>query len=412
MDAAGRGFVVWRHATRDSETGSFVNAELLAARFEPGTGWQDPMLISPPGAAGPDLSVSPMGDVMVVWDQYRSGDGDIDTLARRFTPATGWESTVTLYDGISEAWGSGSSAAAIAGDGSAIAMFSKRGAEGIDLYARHFTPSGGWAPAVPVQIAPSGIAAMAKDVAMDANGRAVAVWRLGDAGVYELWSSRFSGGVWSTPLRVDAALDATSGRAGHAQIAVDPAGNAVIAFDAYEPGRSSVWAAIGGADGTWQAAARFEQPLMHATNLDLASSATGAIMAVWESWSANDTDVPTVRARRFTHAGGWGAIEAVGSSDSLGLFHFPTVAMSAMGVATVVWRGGDANAGIMANRSMPGAGWSTPVRISSTTTGEYDQAAVAAGGVDSAIATWPHTAMPDDDPDSEEPFDLWANVYR
>ena len=85
--------------------------------------------------------------------------------------------------------------------------------------------------------------------------------------------------------------------------------------------------------------------------------------------------------------------------------------MTPTGTATVAFLMGQ---GVWANRyanvGTVGNSWGSPVRISSTGAGGYDPPTVAAGGLDSAIASWPFNPMPVDG--HPTPFDLWANVYR
>jgi hypothetical protein len=408
MDGAGRAFIAWINDIQDPQNETRFYGEVRVSRFDPTTGWVNATIMSPPAtpesfADNLDLAVGVHGEAMVIWNQY-NGTNDVAVMVRRFTPNGGWEPATVLFDATTT-WASGRPAIAIADDGSAIAMWSQRGGDiNLDsqLYARHFSPTVGWEPALPVHVVPGGDA-IADEVAFDAGGHAVAVWTLHLSGS-RVWSSRFSGNSWSTPMRLDEAAwaEGVIGTSGP-RVAVDAAGNATVVFQAWNGDISGIWAAYGTADGAWQPATRLEEDSMYANDADVACDAMGNAMAVWQSWPADGPAMPSIRSRRFSPIHGWGAFQTIESfaADSSS----PEIAMTPSGNATAVFV---SDAAIWANRFV--GVWGTPVRISSTGTGGYDEPVVAAGGLDSAVAAWPYNPAPIDN--HPTPFDLWANVYR
>lgn len=404
MDGAGRAIVVWVNGVPDSEIEGRTYGEVFATRFDPASGWGTRVALSVPAsmtssAGAVDLAVNNMGEAIAVWHQS-DGAGTSDLVARRFTPAGGWSPVTVLHDGTSGAPVSWRPHVAIAGDGTAIAMWSQRAGLDSQLYSRRFAPSSGWGAATQVH-APPGGDALGQDVAIDGSGRAVAVWTV-RAGGGRLWGSRSTAaGGWSTPVRLDDAavaqgvIDSESG-----EVAVDAAGNAVVVMEATDES-SSVWGIVGTAAGAWQPATRLESVDRYANAPHVASAANGDAIAVWQSWPANTSAIPDIRARRIAPGDGWGAVESLEASSAGA--EWPHLAMTPAGTATVVWRSG----GIQATRSVGGGAWSAPERIDDMRSGV---AIVAAGGADSAVAVWTHDPMPV--PNHPTPSDLWANVYR
>lgn len=414
VDAAGRAIVAWRNDVQDPDDETRSYGELHARRYDPAIGWGADVLLTPPATEASnafrfDLAVGPMGDAMVIWTQFHDSAERDDVMVRRFTPGGGWEPSVMLYDGVGTANASGWSRVAVAGDGTAVALYSKRGGDldlDSQLYARYFVPSSGWAAATPIHVVPSGDA-LASDVAMDGSGRAVAVWTLHQGGS-TVWASRFSAaGGWTAPVELDTEAQNQGARDAEAtRLALDASGNAVVVFDAQEENHS-VWAVIGTAGGTWQPATRLEDTTRYANEPDVAVDATGKAIALWKSWPEGPGGaVPDIRARRFTPGSGWSAIQEV-ESFSAGMTS-PAIAMSAMGTATAVWIEG--GVGVWTSRATSGGAWGAPVKISSSGTGGYDEPAIAAGSADTTVVTWPFDPMPVDG--LPTPFDLWANVFR
>lgn len=417
MDGAGRAFVAWINDIQDPENENRFYGEVRVSRFDAATGWSEAMALSPAPSAASfawnlHLAVGPSGDAMAIWNQY-NGTNNVDVMVRRFTPTGGWAPATVLFDATTSSWASGNPKVAIAGDGSAVALWSQRGGDlNLDslLYASHFTPVDGWQPAVLVHAVPSGDA-IVDDVATDAHGNAVAVWTLHLTGG-SMYASRFSGTTWSTPVRIDDGARAAGGfDFSSPSVAVDAAGNAVAVFESWENNDvHGIWATRGTPDGTWQSATRLEDPALYANMSDVACDAMGNAIAVWQSWpGAFEGAMPTVRASRFSPSGGWGPVIPIETSADTSAS--PQVAMTPTGTATVAFIMGQ---GIWANRyanvGTAGNSWGAPVPISSTGAGGYDPPTVAAGGLDSAIAAWPFNPMPVDG--HPTPFDVWANVYR
>ncbi|RYF35685.1 MAG: hypothetical protein EOO25_22175, partial [Comamonadaceae bacterium] len=75
-------------------------------------------------------------------------------------------------------------------------------------------------------------------LAMDASGSAVAVWVQNGAGDASVWSNRYlPGSGWGTPAQVEnLPLDPAQ-----PMVAMDAAGNALVAWHQWENGGSTAW---------------------------------------------------------------------------------------------------------------------------------------------------------------------------
>jgi hypothetical protein len=417
MDGAGRAIVVWSSSSQAPGFEDFSRGWIHANHYDPSSGWGTPIALSPEPTPtsyahsdNVDLAVNAMGEAMAVWVQV-DADDNADLIARRFTPAGGWLPATVLLDATSDTTRGVSwyPRVAIGGDGTATVIWSQRADLDMHLYARRFVPSSGWGPATLIQSQGLGDA-LAGDVAMDGSGNAVAVWSVRSGGG-TLWSSRFAAtGGWSTPQRLDEEINSDgSAEAGYyPRVAVEPAGTAIVVWEA-STSPQSAWARIGAASGAWQPATRLEAAGEAAVGVDIAIDATGDAIAVWHG-----TESISIRARRYTPGAGWGPAETVEStSDNCS---WPRIAMSPDGTATVAWEqnsgSGTGDGDTWTNRFVPGAGWGTPMFIGTPSSGEGERPAVAAaaGGLDSAVAVWPHTPMPIDG--HPTPLDVWANVFR
>ena len=90
MDASGRALAVW--FTLEPGT---PNDNLMASRFDPGTGWSAPVALeaSPRDVVNVDLAMDPAsGRAVVMWTQ--GSDTSVSAAwARHFDPASGWTAT-------------------------------------------------------------------------------------------------------------------------------------------------------------------------------------------------------------------------------------------------------------------------------------------------------------------------------
>jgi hypothetical protein len=139
-------------------------------------------------------------------------------------------------------------------------------------------PAGGLWQA-PVDLSAAGRDAADPRVAVDAQGNAVAVW-YGDNGdnLIVQGAVRAAGGAWQAPVD----LSAAGHNASFPQVAVDAQGNAVAVWNQYDgANRLIVQGAVRPAGGVWQAPIDVSAAGQNAYLPQVAVDAQGNAAAVW-----------------------------------------------------------------------------------------------------------------------------------
>jgi hypothetical protein len=364
VDPSGNAIAVW--SQRD---GAGVST-IMANRFTPAAGWNAAELLTTDDAGdyadSPRVAIDANGNAIAVWTQAGR------TWANRFTPAAGWG----VAERIATEDASGLSdppQVAIDANGNAIAVWIQVGAVGLDVWFNRFSPDTGWG--VPEPIDSIGGVANFPQIALDANGNAVAVWSRKNGGEFsgpsDIWSSHFTpASGWSSAARIetDDAEDALS-----PQVAVDPSGQA---FAVWSQGRG-VWANRFAPGSGWGVAER----IATGSEPRVAVHSDGQAVAVWRGSSS-------ISSSRFSQETGWGVVERITAVNNSFSTSSPQIAIDASGNALTLWqkRGDGGSSQIWANRYTTTTGWGV---AEPTAAGSSPQVAVDANG--QALAVWSHT---------------------
>src|SRR5689334_23004638 len=175
-------------------------------------------------------------------------------------------------------------------------------------------------------------------------GWATAIWT---ARLRELHASHLGPG-WGAPA---AFADHRSFRHAHA-VAAAPDGSAIALFTT-STGLS--WARH--AAGAWSSAASLGES---GSWPSISADRDGNMVAVW-------TTGPTLRAARYLAVSGWQTAESLGTADSV---TSPDVSVSPSGYAVAAWceRRNDGTSWVVANRFVPGSGWTGATALGSVPT--------------------------------------------
>jgi hypothetical protein len=122
----------------------------------------------------------------------------------------------------------------------------------------------------------------------------------------------------------------------------------------------------------------------------VASSSTGDIVVVWESYPNQDGSSTGVFGRQFNAVGAPVGAEFVVNTYTTGPQSFPAVASDANGDFVVVWSSDDgSNQGVFARRfDAAGSPQGSPFQVNSFTTGTQDHPSVAAQGSGGFVVAW------------------------
>ncbi len=370
LDPNGNAVAVWCQSVADG-----TRENIWANRYTIGSGWGMPEMIDDDGgdAVSAQVALDPNGNAVAVWQQF---DGiRFNIWANRFTPAAGWGMAELIE--TDNAGFAGSPQVAVDPNGNAVAVWSQSDGTRSDIWANRFTPSGGWGAAELIEENTSNTAQ--PQVAVDPNGNAVVVWAQED-GPVNIWANRFTpAGGWGAPELIE---DNAASALFDPQVAVDADGNAVAVWTQ----GADIWANRYTIESGWGTPEMIEDNPRIATDAHVAVDPNGNAVAVWTQVFAMFGDID-VWANRFTPTGGWGAAELIETSP--GLAFEPQVAVDPNGNAVAVWAQQLVTFGddVWANRFTPTGGWGAAELIE-TDAGQSRLPQVALDPNGNAIAVW------------------------
>lgn len=387
IDATGNAIAVWMHV------GSEGGYDILANRYETGTGWGTSQLIQENAGTAwgpPKLTIDAVGNVIAVWAQDDSG---IDTLERclniwsnRYVPSSGWEGPQRIDTNQCEV--ANLPNIAIDGAGNALAVW----VEGSNnsIWANRYVPGSGWGTAQIIGSNDVGSSDLPK-IAINAAGNGFAVWTQHDGSQWNMWGNRYvAGSGWQTAQLIE-------NNVGGGIVAVDEAGNAIVIWQQWDGSYDNIWAnRYDQTTGSWGTAQLVETEAGTAWSPQLAVDAAGSTIAVWMQQS-NDGTSWDIRSNRYVPGSGWEGAQLV--ENNSGWAFEPQVAADGLGNIIAVWQQ-DSN--ILTNRYETSSGWRTPQVIG--TDGMSPQLAVNAAG--NTVAVWQQWD------DESYTYDIWAAWYK
>ncbi|MEW5879741.1 MAG: immunoglobulin domain-containing protein [Pseudomonadota bacterium] len=325
LDGSGNALVVW------------WRSGVHANRYAAGSGWGTAQLLAGGLTANPDVVMDASGNAIAVWQRFDGSTDNID--ASRYTSGSGWSAPQPIENGA----GSASNARiAVDGSGNAIAVWSQSNGTSYNLTANRYTQGVGWGTAQPIETLSR--EADAPDIAMNASGDAVVVWRdlirdgngnLVDAPVYAIRYTPGSG--WGTAQRLDSGTNYRDVPY-PPQVAIDAQGNAIAVWRDYDGAGFRVFAGRYVAGSGWAAIEQLQSPgggdVWYPP--DVAMDVNGNAIVVWMQWQ---TTTFGIFGNRYTPGSGWGgATLLANATNDVG---WPRVALNGSGTAIAVWHEGD-----------------------------------------------------------------------
>jgi hypothetical protein len=323
VDVAGHAIAAWMQWD-----GS--RSDIWASRYSVGSGWGPNSLIenNPADASSLALSMDPMGNSIAIWEQ---SDGAHSMMwANRYVANGGWQTASVI--GSSDGGRPGSSSVAMDASGNAIAVWGEQ----THFWANSYSAGGGWSTAT-VLMDVGVIPPLYAQVVMDGSGNALAVWaQQSIPATTHIMATRYvAGSGWSAASSLDnPALGSVNPSAPLPEIALDANGNAIAVWLQKDGNLDSVCTNRYVADQGWGTATLIETDSQgDASNLKVVANGDGSGFVVWAEPSVNASI--NLWAVRYSSANGWGPLTLVTSRTNY--FSRLSVTPLANGSDLVVW---------------------------------------------------------------------------
>jgi hypothetical protein len=385
VDANGNAMAVWMQL----ESEAVFRFNIWAARYVLGSGWGPAELIETGtgSASDPQVAVDASGNAIAVWEQTL-GTGEEDVLANRYVVGSGWGQAQPISN-LAEVGESNEIQIAMDGAGNAMVVWRQTGSQAENfvqnLWFNRFSVSSGWGLADLVERVPGNVDS--PQIASTPTGTAMAVWlQTGEAGTDNVFSSRYNPSTgWSAPELLE---QDNTGDAFDPQIALHADGHAMAVWKQVNAGQGNIWANRYTPASGWGAPELIETDPNRAFTPQIAMDAAGNVVAVWEQDQAKDIFDTNIWANHFDGTR-WGTAQKL-ETDDISSAGGPQVAVDASGNALAVWAQATSSVpeSIWAARYVPGAGWSPPELLEANSSGgsRDPQIAINASGI--ALAVW------------------------
>ena len=329
FDASGNAVAVW---VQFGAAGSYI----FANRYVAGSGWGTPQPVEGNDvgdARGLQVANDANGNAIAVWAKFDGARYNI--MSNRYTAGTGWGAPQLIE--TNDVGTAGSPQIALDANGNAIAVWSQvlpalLVGQRVSILANRYTVGSGWGTAQPIETDNTGDA-FGPQVAFDASGNAIAVWYQNDGTRYNIMSNRYTAGTgWGTAQRID--MDNAWG-ALDPQVALNPNGNAIAVWRQNDGTYDSIWANRYTAGTGWGTAQRIETAnIQNSSRPQIALDSNGNAIAVWEKFDSPLHN--NIWANRYTAGTGWGSAQLV--ETDAGNATSPYVATDSSGNAIAVWQ--------------------------------------------------------------------------
>lgn len=242
IDNGGNATAIWRQYNT-----SIIKYELWYNRYQAGTGWGNPLLLttnSSSHANTPDMEMDSEGNIFLLWEQSSFPLSDIYSMI--YEEGIGW-GIPTLIEYNDTALSS-SPVVAVDANGNAIAAWKQSIFPSWTIWANRYEKGDGWDSATQIgPLAANGLPVLGADGA----GNAICVWHHMNASKYEIWTNSYNvSSGWGTAsiLAADPTYDL-----GDPDIAVDENGNAIVVWNSWG-GYNAVWAKYYDIETGWSSA--------------------------------------------------------------------------------------------------------------------------------------------------------------
>ena len=257
-----------------------------ANRYLAGWGWDTAATISDGAgdATVPQVAADDSGNDVAVWAQF---DGTRDNImANRYIAGSGW-GTAALIETDNN--GAATPQVSIGADGDGMAVWQQSDGIRTNIWANHYSAATGWDGATLIEHDDAG-PATDPQIASDATGNATAIWAQSDSMLYKIMANHYiSGSGWSTATLIETD---NSGDAALPQIAVGADGNAVAVWQQFDGTRTNIWSNRYTAGVNWDTATLIETDNSGAASLaQISVGGNDQATAVWEQFDGTHINI-------------------------------------------------------------------------------------------------------------------------
>jgi hypothetical protein len=263
------------------------------------------------------------------------------------------------------------------------------------MVSNRYVPGTGWGPAELIHTNYGYV--RHPQIAGDAAGNAVVVWMQDDGTRNSILSNRYVAGTgWGT----DELIETEDLDAEYPQVAVDGSGNAVAVWMQSDLIRYNIWSNRYVAGTGWSAAELIETGKGNAEYPQVAVDGVGNAVAVWQQYDGTRNNI---WSNRYVPRTGWSAAELI-ETNNAGSAERPQVAVDDSGKFVAVWHQSDGiqYTNIWSNRYVAGTGWET-AKLVETHEGDALNPQVAVDGVGNAVVVWQQS--------DGTRYNIWSNRY-
>jgi hypothetical protein len=223
-------------------------------------------------AVNPQIAMDANGNAIAVWSQVDNSGPDtpLRIYANRYS-AERWGLPELIGTPPGNGW---ASQIAIDANGNAIAVWWQQDGTTFNIYANRYS-GGRWGIAELIEFTDD--ITIAPQIAVDANGNAIAVWTQMPGGIV---ANRYSAGRWGLPELIGT----PAGNGWAPQIAIDASGNAIVVWQQVDGGNTNIYAnrysgGRWGMAGVIESFGEFGGPVSGKTQI--AIDASGNAIVVW-----------------------------------------------------------------------------------------------------------------------------------
>lgn len=306
----------------------------------------------------PSAAVDANGNTLVTW-MMSSAAGSLgnEMWGARYVAGSGWGTPTRLDtgDGSHSMTGPGTIPPQLVGNasGQAVALWTEwmPGPNAYALWARPYTPAGGWGTAF--EVAPN-VTSSTYTAGIDDQGNAIVAWpqSIDLLNSRIAWTRYTPNGSWSTTAQIQMPAQTGPGAVTgdttnvRPMISVLPSGSAVLTWGQTNTTQSAIWTATFDATNGWTNVNQAVSNTSLFTTIDPPTAgmdAQGNITLVWGQLDVTSGKLnTTTMSQRYVVGTGWQASQAVAPeiTEPSAFIATPMLTVNANGVAAVIWAEG------------------------------------------------------------------------